>query len=348
MRVASRYSDAIAPTDACQIGSTTSGAFGEFEDYNINITGGVDFPASTVWTTSTGTYTGLYNDVAMTTPYNGTSRASVYARPTATTTYIATSTVAGCSSSGATTITAITPTTYYVDADNDGYGSTITGLFCLDNAPTGYSANNLDCNDSDATKNPAGTPCSSVVNVKLFIEGYYAGAGAMAPVKANQGVGTSTTYVDDITIELRNATTYAVVATTQGQLQTDGTAACTFATAQTGSFYIVVKHRNALQTWSAAPVTLGSVSAYDFTTAANKAFGDNMKEVAPGVWALYSGDLNQDESIDISDGDNLYNDSDNSAFGFLSTDLNGDGSVDLSDFDFYSNNSDNSIYSNHP
>lgn len=258
-----------------------------------------------------------------------------------------TTNAAGCPNVATLNLTINTSITYYVDADGDGYGSTTSAQFCSATAPTGYSVNNTDCNDADPLKNPL-SPCSSVVNVKLFIEGYYAGASSMAPVKANQGVGTSTTDVDDITIELRDATTYAVVATTTGVLQTDGTAACTFATAQTGSFFIAVKHRNAVQTWSAAPVTLGSVSSYDFTTAANKAFGDNMKEVSSGVWALYSGDLNQDESIDISDGDTLMNDSYNSAYGYLATDLNGDGSVDISDLDYFYNNSYNSVYTHNP
>jgi hypothetical protein len=184
--------------------------------------------------------------------------------------------------------------------------------------------------------------------VKLFIEGYYAGANTMTPVKANQGVGSSATDVDDIAIELRDAATYAVVATTTGVLQTDGTAVCTFATAQTGSFYIVVKHRNAVQTWSAAPVTLGSVSSYDFTTAANKAYGDNMKEVASGVWALYSGDLNQDDFIDLSDYTNWETDNNASMMGYYATDLNGDGFVDLSDYTIWESNNNGSIFSSHP
>ena len=254
---------------------------------------------------------------------------------------------AGCTNVETLNLTINALTTYYVDADGDGYGSTTTAQLCSATAPTGYSTNNLDCNDLDATKNPL-SPCSSVVNVKLFIEGYYTGASTMAPVKANQGVGSSTTDVDDITIELRDATTYAVVATTTGVLQTDGTAACTFATAQTGSFFIAVKHRNSVQTWSAAPVTLGSVSSYDFTTAANKAYGDNMKEVSSGVWALYSGDLNQDDFIDLSDYTNWETDYNASNIGYFATDTNGDGFVDLSDYTIWESNNNGSIFSSHP
>ncbi|PJJ08402.1 putative secreted protein (Por secretion system target) [Flavobacterium sp. 1] len=40
---------------------------------------------------------------------------------------------------------------YYLDADKDGFGSTTTALFPVNEAPEGYAINNTDCNDSDAT-----------------------------------------------------------------------------------------------------------------------------------------------------------------------------------------------------
>jgi Putative metal-binding motif/Secretion system C-terminal sorting domain len=49
----------------------------------------------------------------------------------------------------------LTQNTYYVDNDGDGFGSTTTFLSCLPNAPSGYSANNTDCNDNNAGVNPA-------------------------------------------------------------------------------------------------------------------------------------------------------------------------------------------------
>lgn len=49
----------------------------------------------------------------------------------------------------------LTLNTYYVDNDGDGYGSTTTFTSCLPNAPSGYSANNTDCNDNNASINPA-------------------------------------------------------------------------------------------------------------------------------------------------------------------------------------------------
>jgi hypothetical protein len=182
----------------------------------------------------------------------------------------------------------------------------------------------------------------------MFIEGYYIGASTMSPVKANQGIGTSSTDVDDILVELRHPTTYALVTSTQAILLTNGTAACTFSTAPNGSFYVVVKHRNAVQTWSANPVSIGATSSYNFTTAANKAYGDNMKEVEAGVWAFYSGDINQDELVDPIDYSIWEADNNNFEFGYFATDINGDGLVDPIDYSIWEFNSNSFIFSFYP
>lgn len=192
---------------------------------------------------------------------------------------------------------------------------------------------------------------TTAITTKLNIEGYYdAAINLMVPVRANQGVGTSTTDVDNVTLELRNATSpYALAATTTAMLQTNGNATGTFTPAITGSYYLVIKHRNALQTWSASPIAVSaSTPTYDFTNANTKAFGSNMQLVDTGVWALYSGDLNQDEVIDASDFPIILNDIETSQFGNLATDLNGDGSTDNSDLPTITDNTDNSIFSIHP
>lgn len=193
-------------------------------------------------------------------------------------------------------------------------------------------------------------PASTNLNLKLFIEGYYdSTTNNMRPVKANQGVGTSSTIVDDITVELRNSTTYALVASTTAVLQTDGTAACTFDASYIGSYYLAVKHRNAIQTWSNAPISISSgTNSYDFSNAMNKAYGNNMIQLGAGVFGFFTGDINQDEVIDNSDSDTLTPDIETSNFGFLTTDLNGDGAVDNADTDVFFINVENSIFSNHP
>jgi Sortilin, neurotensin receptor 3,/PKD domain len=191
---------------------------------------------------------------------------------------------------------------------------------------------------------------SSNLNLKLNIEGYYdTSVHAMRPVRANQGIGTSTTDVENIIVELHDPSTFALIASTMGTLQKNGVLAVSFSSAPVGSFYIAVRGINCVKTWSTTAQTIGStVLNYDFTTSVSKAYGNNMVQVEPGVWAIYSGDINQDEAIDNSDTNDLFIDIENSSYGVLATDLNGDGAIDNSDTDDIFINIENSIYSNHP
>lgn len=185
--------------------------------------------------------------------------------------------------------------------------------------------------------------------IKLLYQGYYTGASTMASVLANEQVtGATASQVDTITLELRNPTApYALVSSGKTILQTDGTAFYNFPSS--GTYYIVVKHRNGLATWSANPVSMNSTSlTYDFTTAANKAYGNNQIEVSPGIWALYAGDIDQNENIDFSDRSFVEYDISTFQFGYLPTDVNGDGNIDLLDVSLVEGNLINSIFSNHP
>jgi hypothetical protein len=228
----------------------------------------------------------------------------------------------------------------YLDNDGDTFGST-TQVAC-------GVANNLDCDDTIFS---ATNSCNSIVNLKLFIEGYYIGVGTMRPVLSNQGVGSSATDVESITVELREATTYSVIASTTAILQIDGSVSCVYPTAPNGSFYIAITSRNAVQTWSANPITVGATPAtYDFSISDAQAYGNNLKEIitGEGIYGLFSGDINQDEVVDGSDSTNLVNDIENANYGSLSTDLNGDGVVDGSDSSFLINNTENAVFSSHP
>jgi hypothetical protein len=183
----------------------------------------------------------------------------------------------------------------------------------------------------------------------MNIQGFTLPNGMMRPVLANQGVGSSTTDVDNVTIELHNTSApFATFATTTAMLKTNGDAVATFSSAPVGSFYIVVKHRNSLETWSATPQTIGATAlTYDFTDSASKAYGGNMILVG-GKYAIYNGDINQDGFIEALDYTQLFNDSDNLLEGYQTTDLNGDGFVEALDYPILFNNSDNLIETSHP
>ena len=119
---------------------------------------------------------------------------------------------------------------------------------------------------------------------------------------------------------------YAFVDSAIVYLPSSGTATTQFTGISTGKYYIVVRHRNHLETWSkyAVSFTGGGTTTYDFTIAASQAYGDNMKQVG-SVWVLYGGDPNQDGEIGALDIPIFI--SQFGTQGYLSCDFNGDGDV---------------------
>jgi len=121
-----------------------------------------------------------------------------------------------------------------------------------------------------------------------------------------------------------------------------------FNTAPSGTYYVVIKHRNSIETWSRSsgeiynPMTLGS---YNFSDSLSKAYGSNMKQVdfSPVRFAAYSGDVDQDGSVDASDVSSIDNDAYNSVTGYVNTDLSGDKFVDAIDVSIVDNNSSNTV-----
>jgi hypothetical protein len=191
---------------------------------------------------------------------------------------------------------------------------------------------------------------NATLNLKAYMQGYYAGSGTMTSVLSNQGVSTNTNEVDTITFQLRDAATGAnVVASAKGVILTDGTISLSLPASVVGNeYYIVVNHRNTVQTWSATPVTMAATTSYDFTTAASKAFGDNMIEVETGVFAMFTGDINQDEFVDPFDYPSFDIDNINFESGYRATDLNGDGFIDPFDYPTFDINNINFVMSAHP
>jgi hypothetical protein len=105
------------------------------------------------------------------------------------------------------------------------------------------------------------------LDVKMFIQGFYTGGGTMTPVLFNNGLSTDPTDVDSVTIELHDASSpFATASSVIGLLKTDGHMVVQLPGSLIGnSYYIVVKHRNSIETWSANPVLMGSTSTFDFT-----------------------------------------------------------------------------------
>ncbi|MEZ5046080.1 MAG: S8 family serine peptidase [Chitinophagaceae bacterium] len=184
----------------------------------------------------------------------------------------------------------------------------------------------------------------SSVTIKFFIEGYFLNNG-MQTVLLNQGVSQMSNVTDSVVIELRNPTVpYSIAASKKTQVFTNGIADVNFPSIPSGYYYIVLKHRNALETWSSSPVYKSDCTlSYDFTTAINKAYGNNQIQVDASVFAFFSGDISQDGTIDIFDYLEYDIDNQNFLFGYRTTDLNGDGVVDIFDYLIWDPNNKNYI-----
>ena len=177
-------------------------------------------------------------------------------------------------------------------------------------------------------------PATKTLNVTAFLEGLYAGAMTMNKAQDDMGDHFPGTVADQITVELHNETDYTTIehSAANVDLNTDGTATVTIPASFSGMYWITIKHRNSVETTSAAVVDFsGATIDYNFSTAASQAFGDNQIDLGEGVFGIFIGDANQDGIID---GDDLvYMDPDVIAgnIGYLASDLNGDGLVDGDD-----------------
>jgi len=209
-----------------------------------------------------------------------------------------------------------------------------------------YSGTNAAGCDSVATLNLTVNTCTTTLNVKAFLEGFYRGNGTMASTLSNLGISTDITATDSVQVNLWRVGSLSNASAAYSAkviLHKDGTASVQFPGATLGnSYYVSIKHRNSIETWSAAPIVFTSSNNYDFSTGINQAYGDGinnpMKHMGNGVYAIYSGDVNQDGGMDLFDLQITENDASQSAFGYYNSDCNGDGSSDLFDLQIIENN----------
>lgn len=284
--------------------------------------------------------------VTVTTTANGCTASDVVivnvnkTAPTVNTSATSTSICTGNS----TTITATGASSYtWQPGSLSGASITVSPASTTTYTVTGTNATN-GCT-ATSTRTITVSLCATNLTVKAFMEGYYAGAGSMQPVLINQGQTPSVpNQCDNISIELHNPTPpYALASTTIRPILMNGTLTASYLNILGQSYYIVLKHRNGVELWSANPVVMTPSLTYDFTTAAAQAFGSNQVSVGPGIWAMYCGDINQDDVIDGLDYNEWETDNNIFASGYYSTDLNGDGVVDGLDFLYWEQNNNNFI-----
>ena len=199
---------------------------------------------------------------------------------------------------------------------------------------------------------PLISDCNVIAHLDVWIEGFYTGNGLMDNFGSGGclhviGVSPDPLDVDSIFVSVMSPLPpHAEIDRQPAILKTNGGVGVTFGSSVIAGnqYYIKINHRNTVETWSASPVTFSSGMTYSFITGSAQAYGNNMVQTFDNLgWAIYSGDINQDGSIDGSDFLLLDPSIQNADGGYMVGDLNGDGAVDGSDFLIFDPNSQNGI-----
>lgn len=193
-------------------------------------------------------------------------------------------------------------------------------------------------------------PLTKTLNLTILLEGLYNGTTmntAMNDFEEQWGAGIA----DKITVELHNTLTTSIIEAsfTNQNLDVNGNCSIIVPNSFNDLYYLVIKHRNSITTWSSLPVSFNTpIINYNFTNSITTAFGDNLKMVGAGKYALFVGDVNQDDVIDLSDLVAMDTDLTNGTVAYIVYDLNGDGVVDLSDLVAIDENLTNGIVAMYP
>ncbi len=138
---------------------------------------------------------------------------------------------------------------------------------------------------------------------------------------------------DTVTLSLWTVDTdYHLHGSAKVLLDTLGHGTAAIPGAVSGSYYLVVNHRNHLETWSASVInfTKGMLTAFDFTLSADSAYGAN-QSLKGTHWCLFGGDIDYNLFIDNDDLLMIDNDAYNYVTGYTITDVDGNNYVDAHD-----------------
>ncbi len=210
--------------------------------------------------------------------------------------------------------------------------------------------------------------------VKVFLEGVYASGDSMnAAVNGILPLNNpyleepwyfssatdvlpsipSAAVVDWVMVELRKANSASVADSSvrvsrqagllmrNGEIRAlDGVSDLTVQTASEGRMFVVIYHRNHLPVMSSdSLVNTGSLFTYDFTTAANKAYGTNVVEdLGNGKFGMAAGRVENTTPWIIDGNDRIETWNFRNAIGYYLMDVNLDGIVDALDRSIVYNN----------
>jgi len=172
---------------------------------------------------------------------------------------------------------------------------------------------------------------TGVLNLNAAIEGFY-------DASSDQMVS------DSAKMYLRSGISpYLLIDSSNSVININTSATFNFSNIFNGTpYYLIITHRNSIETWSGAAQSFTANSlSYNFTDAVGKAYGNNLKQInaSPVRFGIYSGDVNQNGAIDLDDVLSVYNSAASFYSGYVVYDVNGDSIIDLNDIIITYNNS---------
>jgi hypothetical protein len=193
-----------------------------------------------------------------------------------------------------------------------------------------------------------------LAKVKVFLEGPYDATGDTMTTSLNTGgyIPTTSPYSEDfrtvasipqhvtdwVLLQIRSQATGSAMASKSAFLRKDGiiinddgSAAQINEDEIAGDYYIVIRHRNHLAVMSKTAQSLSASTSenYDFTTAVSQYYGEDAKQIEPGVYGIYSSDVNASGTVDANDRSATWNDRNKN--GYYNSDCNLSGTVDAND-----------------
>jgi subtilisin-like proprotein convertase family protein len=158
--------------------------------------------------------------------------------------------------------------------------------------------------------------------------------------------GNGSQVTDTVRMYLRQTSApYTKVDSAIGYINQFGFCNTYLANALNGTYYIEYRQRNSLAVWSVTPKTFtqGGSTSFSITTGPSTVYGNDLIMVN-GRWCTYSGDVNQDGTINGNDF-TIFNTQFGQS-GYIASDLNGDNTVNGSDFTIF--NTGFGHQTNHP
>ena len=269
------------------------------------------------------------------------------------------------------------PDSLYVEASING-GTTYSTLAALAGHPSGGELNTAPATTSAFTPTssqwrpkiyalPTGTNKVRLRARSGFGNNLYVDNVCIQslPASSSYGIGIQTqgiwrypnpdVLLDTFRVYLRRSDfPNVIVDSTKGRIDGSYVLSAGFTRALSGNYYLEARHRNSILVWTPSPsaFTRGSGHGHNFLTPGTQSYGSNMAFIGNifgfNYYAMYSGDVNQDKTIDGTDVGLIDNDAQNFVSGYVNTDITGDNFVDGTDFAMADNNASNFVQAVEP